>query len=66
MSERPNFRDNLQRISETFNKELITLAEVSDFLGITKKQIHLDKSFPLKKIAGRYYTSVVSLAKWLS
>lgn len=64
--ERKDFRDNLQRISETFNKELITLAEVSAFLGCTPKQIHADKSFPLKKMGGRYYTSVVSLARWLS
>ncbi len=64
--EKKDFRDNLQRISETFNKELITLSEVCGFLGCTPKQIRADKNFPLKKIGGRYYTSVVSLAKWLS
>ena len=64
--EKANFRDNLQRISDAFNKELITLGEACGFLGCTPKQIHADKTFPTKKVGGRYYVTAVALAKWLS
>ena len=64
--EKKDFRDNLQRISDTFKKELIPYLEVLEFLGCTRKQMDNDKSFPKKKVGGRFYVSAVALAKWLS
>ena len=64
--EKPNFRDNLQRISEVFDKELIPFLDVCNFLGTTRKALDNDKKFPKMKVGGRYYVSQVALAKWLS
>ena len=64
--ERKDYRDNLERISSRFTSELIPYMEVVQFLGTTRKQLDHDKTFPKKKISGRYYVTIVALAKWLS
>lgn len=64
--EKENYRDNLERICERFKGELITLKEASDYIGVSLRNIQTDKTFPMKKVGGRYYVTVVALAKWLS
>lgn len=64
--EKENYRDNLERICERFKSELITLKEAAEFLGIDFRGLQTDKSFPIKKVGGRYYVTVVALARWLS
>ena len=64
--EKKDYRDNLERISDTFKRELITMKEACEYIGCTPKQIHADKTFPTKKVGGRYYVTVVALARWLS
>ena len=64
--EKEDFRDNLARICERFTGELITLKEAAEFLGIDFRGLQTDKSFPIKKVGGRYYVTVVALARWLS
>lgn len=64
--ERKDFRDNLERLSQKFTGELIPYLEACDYIGCTRKQMDHDKSFPKKKVGGRYYVTVVALAKWLS
>lgn len=66
MSEPKNYRENLERLSQHFTTELVPYMEICAFLGATRKQLNRDKTFPLKKISGRYYVSLVALAKWLS
>lgn len=61
-----DYRDNLERISERFNGELIPLPEVVVFLGCDKRTLMADKTFPSKKVGGRYFVTAVALAKWLS
>ena len=64
--EKKDYRDNLERLSQHFTTELISYKQAWEYLGTTRKQLDHDKTFPKKKVAGRYYVSVVSLAKWLS
>lgn len=64
--EKEDFRDNLSRISERFSGELIPYLEACEYIGCTRKQMDRDRSFPKKKIGGRYYVTVVALARWLS
>ena len=64
--EKKDYRDNLERICEKFKGELITLREAAEFLGIDFRGLQTDKTFPVKKVGGRYYITVVALAKWLS
>lgn len=64
--EKRDFRDNLERISHAFDKELIPFLEVCKFLGVTRKVLDNDKNFPKIKAGGRYFVTQVALAKWLS
>lgn len=64
--EKADYRDNLERLSKRFSGELIPFLEVCEYLGTTSKVLNADKTFPKKKIGGRYFVTVVALAKWLS
>ena len=66
--ERELYRDNLVRISEQFpdHNELIPLKPVGAWLGVHPERLKADPDFPIKKITGRYFVSVVGLARWLS
>jgi hypothetical protein len=64
--EKKDYRDNLERISARFNGELIPLLDVVGYLGCDKRTLMADNTFPAKKVGGRYFVTVVALAKWLS
>ncbi len=65
--EKTDYRDNLQLISEEFGTvQLIPFKKVAEYCGVDVRALQKDKTFPLKKIAGRYYVPAVSLARWLS
>lgn len=64
--EKQDFRDNLVRITEKFSTELIRVKEVATFLGVDLKSLNNDKTFPQKKVGGRWYISAVALARWMS
>ena len=64
--EKKDFRDHLERLSQHFATELITYRQAWEYLGTTRKLLDRDKTFPKKRISGRYYVSLVGLAKWLS
>ena len=65
-SEKADFRDNLARITERFSTELIRVKEATSFLGVDAKSLNNDKTFPQKKVGGRWYVSAVALARWMS
>ena len=64
--EKADYRDNLERISSKFLGELIPLLDVVSFLNCDKRTLMRDKTFPVKKVGGRYFVTAVALAKWLS
>lgn len=64
--EKQDFRDNLVRITEKFSTELIRVKEVATFLGVDLKSLNNDKTFPQKKVGGRWYVTTVALARWMS
>ena len=64
--EKKDYRDNLERISARFNGELIPLLDVVGYLGCDKRTLMADKTFPTKKVGGRYFVTAIALAKWLS
>lgn len=60
--EKEAYRDNLKRIIEAFpNKEIITVPELSEWLGISARTVY--KHFPIKKGVG---ISKATLARCLS
>lgn len=64
--EKRDFRDNLARIANRFQGEMISVRDAADYLGITVKALNNDNTFPQKKVGGRWYVSAVALAKWMS
>lgn len=72
--EKEGFRDQLVRLDELFpDRETLTLDEVSELLGVYRKTLLNDKTFPAKKVGvtksitgGKYIIPKVSLARWMS
>ena len=62
--EKELFRDNLARLDEQFEKELLSVAQVSRFCGLSEERAK--EMFPFNKVGGRWYISKVKLASALS
>ncbi len=67
MREKQDFHENMIRIQDYFGPiQLLPFRKVAEFCGTDYRILQNDKTFPLKKVARRYYVSAVSLARWLS
>ena len=62
--EKELFRDNLARLDEQFEKELLSVAQVSRFCGLSEERAK--EMFPFTRQGGRWYISKVKLASALS
>lgn len=61
-----DWRDQLARLDEQFDTELIPLKRVEEYLGVNALSVKRDKDFPCVKIGGRYYVPKIKLAKMMS
>ncbi len=65
--EKVDYRDNLELILQQFGDvQLIPFKKAAQYCGVDVRALQKDNTFPLKKIAGRYYVPAVGLARWLS
>lgn len=65
--EKENFRDQLERIDAKFpDAETLTIEQVCTYLGRYRAPLLRDKTFPAKKLGGKYIIPKVALARWLS
>ena len=65
--EKVDYRDNLELILERFGKVmLIPIKKASQHCGVDERSLKKDSTFPLKRVAGRYYVPAVGLARWMS
>lgn len=66
--ERIDYEQNLLRLIDHFGDmgEAVPLRKAAKYIGISARRLQADKTFPLKKVCGRYYVSLVGLARWLS
>lgn len=65
--EKECFRDVLDRLTERFpGKEAIPLKEASELVDSCERILKEDKTFPTKKLGGKYIVPLVSLARWLA
>nr|DAU66750.1 MAG TPA: Pyocin activator protein PrtN [Caudoviricetes sp.] len=65
--EKIDFEQNYSNILQHFgNVQLIPAKAAAEFLGIDVRTLRDDRCSPVKKVCGRYYVPVVSLARWLS
>ncbi len=62
--EKELFRDNLERLDRQFDKELLSVRQVSKFCGLSEERTK--EMFPFNKVGGRWYISKVKLASALS
>ncbi len=64
--EKELFRENLDRLKAVFPHELIPIQDAAGYVGLDARTLRADKTFPVKKISGRFYVGVAALARWLS
>jgi excisionase family DNA binding protein len=67
MREKDGYRDTIERLSEKYpDKDVLTIAEVCEYLRIDRRTLLAKKDFPAKKIGSAYRIPIVSLALWLA
>lgn len=65
--ERVGFHENLAALAEAFGRErLIPLNRVAAYLGVDRRTLLRDASFPVKKVGNQYRVPIVNLARWLN
>lgn len=65
--EKEMYREHLALIKERFGDQtVLTVNEAADYIGLCDRILRRDHSFPMKKIGGRYYVTIVDLARWLA
>ena len=65
--EKEGFHEQLDALYERFGKEpaLISLDKAADYVGVDKRTLLGDRSFPVKNIGRCYRVPLISLARWL-
>lgn len=68
MREKECFRDWLVELHGAFGDDvaLIPVSKVAKYLKKDYRTLIADKSFPVKRIGGRFEVPIVGLARWLS
>ena len=64
--EKPGYRDALERLLNVFGgRDVLDMGEVCQYLHRDRRTLLQDKSFPAKKIAGKYLINITALARYL-
>lgn len=65
--EKETFRDNLASLREAFpGKEVITMPEASRYLGVDRRRLIADETFPKRLLGNNYVVVLVNFARWLA
>lgn len=66
--EKEGFHEQLEAIYEHFGKEpaLISIEQAASYVGIDKRTLLEDRSFPVKSVGRCYRVALVALARWLA
>ena len=66
--EKEGFHEQLEAIYEHFGNEpaLISLDKAAAYVGVDKRTLLEDRSFPVKNIGRCYRVPLVALARWLA
>lgn len=63
--EKEGFRNVLQDISERFDgRASLKIEEACEYVGLDRRTVLKDSTFPVKKVAGKYTVNAVLLARW--
>lgn len=64
--EKEGFREQLEILMSKFpGREAIGIAECCTVLGTDRRVLLADRTFPAKKVGGKYLVPLVGLARWL-
>lgn len=64
--EKDGFREQYDALAVRYpNVEAIDVNTCAALLGIARNTIMGDKTFPAKKVGGKYIVTLVALARWL-
>lgn len=64
--EKEGFRDQLESLVQRFpGREAIGISDCVDILGFDRRVLLADRTFPARKIGGKYMVPLVALARWL-
>lgn len=68
MREKEMFRDYVVALHEAFGPDavLLPLNRVAKYLKKDPRSLLGDKTFPVKKVGGRYEVPLLGLARWLA
>lgn len=65
--EKECFRDVLERLDTKFpGREAISLVEACKLLDVYRDTLLEDKTFPARKLSGKWIVPIVPLARWLA
>lgn len=66
--EKKAYRDNLEMLNEVYPlpKVMLTLQEAAAVVGTKPSRLSENRSFPAKKVGGRWKISKADLARWMS
>lgn len=66
MREKEGFRDQYDDLVKRFpGKVAIDIKACCEMLGCDRQTILKDKTFPVKKVSGKYIIPLVGLARWM-
>lgn len=65
--EKAGFRDVLVMLNEEFpGRDVLTMAEVAQYMHMDRRTLLQDKQFPARLVAGKYAIHKAALARYLS
>lgn len=65
--EKDNFYIQLNDLKESFpDVKQITVTEAARYLSVDPRTLKNDKTFPIKKLGGRYMVNILNFARWLA
>ena len=65
--EKETYRENLASLREAFpGREQISVSEAARYLGVNKRRILADDSFPKRMLGQQFIVVLVNFARWLA
>lgn len=68
LMEKVGFDEQRSALYERFGRDraMIPLGEVAAYLGVDRRTLLRDRSFPVRRVGRQYLIPVISLARWLN
>ena len=66
--EKELYHENLELLYQRFGRDgpTVSLHQAAKYLHKDQRTLQADRSFPIKKVGGRYHVPLTGLARWLS